>query len=353
MQAAAAAKKQYYGLDIAKAVMAVLIIGVHRSPFSGAFANLIFKETFGRLAVAVFFAAAGFIFFGKTLREKHGGFKRLLRYLSRLALLYGAWSLLYLPAALYRFDTAANGVGRFFLSYVKRCALDAPMIHLWYIPALAVAVSTVFLLLKKLPPGAVFAAGAALYVCYTALEEFSVLTEKIPLAGQLALWLAAFPVRWLINGIFVGFAFVSAGAFAASKEWKAGMGARGAAALLSVCALLAEVFIVNRSGLASKPEHYLLFVPACLAVLLLASKADLKERRVYLKLREISVLLYFSHLLVITEWYDLLFSGTRLAGAARTGAFFFAFTLAYSLLFSAAALLLEKSKPLRFLKYLH
>lgn len=333
--------------------MATAIVALHRTPFSGAAVNLVTKETFGRLAVAVFFAAAGFIFFDKALREERGGFKRLLRYLSRLAVLYGVWSLLYLPAALYRFNTGKLGYARFFLSYIKQCALDAPIIHLWYIPALAVAVCTVFLLLKKLPPGAVFAIGCVLYACYTVLEEFPGLAERIPFAGQTAALLAAFRVRWLVNGLFIGFVFVAAGAFAASKEWKAGMGARGAAALLIVCALLAEVFLVNRFGLSSKPEHYFLFVPAALALLLFAAKADLRERKVYYRLREMSVLVYFSHLLVITEWYDWLFAGTPLAGAAQTRIFLFAFTMAYSLIFSAAVLLLEKWKPLRFFKYLH
>lgn len=347
------AKKQFYGIDIAKAVMAVFIVGVHRSPFSGEAVNLMTKETFGRLAVAVFFAAAGFIFFGKAFREERGGFKRLLRYLSRLAVLYGVWSLLYLPAALYRFDTAKLGYARFFLSYIKQCALDAPMIHLWYIPALAVAVCAVFLLLKKLPPGAVFALGCALYALFTVFEEFAFLADSSRFFAGAAAFFAAFPVRWLINGLFIGFVFVAGGAYAASKECRAGLPARGAAALLFVCALLAEVFLVNRLGLSSKPEHYLFFVPAALVLLLFAAKADLKERKVYLRLREMSVLVYFSHLLVITEWYDLLFAGTPLAAAARTRVFLFAFTVAYSLAFSAAVLWLEKKKPLRFLKYLY
>jgi len=346
-------KKQFYGIDIAKAVMAVAIIAVHRTPFSGTAINLVAKETFGRLAVAVFFASAGFIFFGKARREERGGLKRLLRYLSRLALLYGIWSLLYLPAALYRFDIGQHGYAGFFLSYLKQCALDAPMIHLWYIPALAVAVSAVFLLLKKLPPGAVFAAGCVLYACYTVLEEFPSLTEASRWAGQAATLLAAFPVRWLVNGLFIGFVFVAAGAFAASKECRAGTGARSAAALLAVGMLLAEVFLVNLAGIASRPEHYLLFVPAAFALLLFVSKADLKEHKVYRWLREMSILVYFSHLLIITEWYDRLFAGTLLAQAAQTRAFLFAFTLAYSLVFSSSVLLLERIKPLRFLKYLH
>lgn len=94
-------------IDIMKFLMAILVVGIHTSPFSF---KIWLDRGFGiitRLCVPFFFATSAYYFF---LRERS-----LKSYLLRILELYVIWSLIYLP-----FDI--TGVGR--LDRTGCCSCD-------------------------------------------------------------------------------------------------------------------------------------------------------------------------------------------------------------------------------------
>ena len=345
--------KQYYGLDVMKTVMAVLVIVIHRSPFRLGLAAFTAQNIFGRLAVPFFFAAAGLLFF----RPAQDGGKKTnaacFRYIKRLVLLYAVWTLLYMPAAAYRFDFETYGVIKFFLNYAKRSLLEVSIIHLWYLLALIVAVCIVFVLSKKLGYGTILILSTGVYALYLLTTEFNSLAIKIPLFELFQKAVEQFPVAGIKNGVFIGFVFVASGAFIANRKFT--MPGVLKWSLLSVSILLVAAEALGRRyfGQTEYLNAAVFHVPATCLLLLTASQAQLKERKIYLAMRQTNSLIYFAHLLVITEWYKLIFADTALEQLSKVPVVFFAFTFCYTLVFSFAVIWLEEKKPFGFLKYIH
>ena len=345
--------RQYYGLDVMKTVMAVFVIMIHRSPFSNKLMSFWACNIFGRLAVPFFFAAAGYLFF----RPAQDGGKKInaafFRYIKRLVILYSVWTLLYMPAAAYRFDFETYSVLKFILNYAKRSMLEVSIIHLWYLLALIVAVCIVFTFSKKLGYGTIFAVSAVIYALYLLITEFESIVQKVPPIELFKKAVELFPIAGIKNGLFIGFVFVALGAFVANSK----ITMKGVAkwALLSVSILLvaAEALLRRHFGQTEYLNVAAFHIPATCLLLLVASQARLKPRKIYNYMRRTNSLIYFSHLLIITEWYNLIFAGTALEPLSKVPVFFFAFTLCYTLVFSFVVVWLEKKKPFGFLKYIH
>lgn len=130
-------------IDIVKFLMAILVVGIHTSPFSF---NIWLDRGFGiitRLCVPFFFATSAYYFF---LRERS-----LKSYLLRILELYVIWSLIYLPfniSGLQQMDT---------FSIAKRYLWDGNEHALWYLCGTVIATLIVYLLQKKLSDRCVLA----------------------------------------------------------------------------------------------------------------------------------------------------------------------------------------------------
>ncbi len=345
--------KQYYGLDVMKTVMAVLVIVIHRSPFGPGLAAFTAQNIFGRLAVPFFFAAAGFLFFRPA---QDGGKKTnaaFCRYIKRLVVLYAVWTLLYMPAAAYRFDFETYGVLKFILNYAKRSLLEVSIIHLWYLLALIIAVCIVFALSKKLGYGSILILSEGVYTLYLMTTEFNSLAVKAPLLELFQKAVEQYPVAGIKNGVFIGFVFVASGALIANREFTIPSVLKWSLLALSIVMVAIEALGRRHFGQTEYLNVAVFHVPATCLLLLTATQAQLKERKIYLAMRQTNSLIYFAHLLIITEWYNLIFAGTVLEQLSKVPVFFFTFTLCYTLVFSFVVVWLEKKKPFTFLKYIH
>ena len=82
-------KRSNYTIDIARFVMAILVIGIHTEPFTN---NIWLDRGYGiltRQCVPFFFVASGYFF----IKNKASIYKTFFR----LMLLYVVWSAIYLP----------------------------------------------------------------------------------------------------------------------------------------------------------------------------------------------------------------------------------------------------------------
>lgn len=96
-------KKNYAAIDVAKYVSALLVVCIHTYPLYdlSPAANTFLIQAICRFAVPFFFVVSAFLFFSKIdpAAGMHDALNlgMLKHYLRRLALLYGAWSVIYLP----------------------------------------------------------------------------------------------------------------------------------------------------------------------------------------------------------------------------------------------------------------
>lgn len=135
-------KNQYDTLDLAKWICALLIIIIHTAPFEKlTIANFYITNVLARIAVPLFFAISGFLFFrnitfenGKIKRSSDN-MNRLLKYVKHLSVIYlaaSAFYLLYKIPYWYSIDWWGLHAVK---DYLVNFFLSGSEYHLWYILA--------------------------------------------------------------------------------------------------------------------------------------------------------------------------------------------------------------------------
>ena len=92
-------RNNYWSLDVAKFICAVLVISAHFASEMGNFPAIIdYGFSIYVIAVPFFFACSGFLFFKKWLPMENEDRKRYLKsYQKRIWIMYGCWTMVYLP----------------------------------------------------------------------------------------------------------------------------------------------------------------------------------------------------------------------------------------------------------------
>ena len=151
-------------IDIAKLTMAILVIGIHTEPFSSSFW---LDKAFGivtRLCVPFFFVTSAYFFFssGKSLKQ----------YLGRLLLLYGIWSVIYLP-----FEMPAL-MNLSWTEIFRRYLWDGNDHALWYLLASVIATLLVWMLRKFLSARMTLSVSFGLLFVGCLCSTWSPMTER-------------------------------------------------------------------------------------------------------------------------------------------------------------------------------
>lgn len=92
------------GVDLAKFIFAILVVGIHTSPFEAysEFGNFVFIDIISGLAVPFFFMTSCYFFFSKLtfengkIKKCKENFSRFKKYFIRILILYLLWSAVYL-----------------------------------------------------------------------------------------------------------------------------------------------------------------------------------------------------------------------------------------------------------------
>lgn len=311
-------------VDLAKLVMAVLVIGIHTEPFGF---SIWLDRGFGmltRLCVPFFFMASAYFCFKKAGNSVLGAVKRI-------GILYIVWSLIYLPFDIG--DLARMSARDIILRFLWNGNEHA----LWYLCGSMIGLLIFSALLRVFKPGYVLAIGLALLVIGCAKSTWSpffsaVLHTDIP--NRLG----------YRNGLFYGFPYSALGMYMAKNtRWeKRNVKLDIAGFAVSLAALAGEsvifIFVYNTNTtilwLSVFPMAYFFFS--------LVSKIRIEiKKSSSLFLRRMSTLLYVSHGLFL-----LAFSGLRHMP------YFIAVTVCSALL-SAAVIYLSGKKRLGFLRYLY
>lgn len=142
-------KKSFAALDAFRLIAALLVVAIHTSPLVSLSpdADFLLTRVAGRLAVPFFFMVTG------CFLLNDGGVRR---FLGRTARLYALSIALYLPLNFY-----AGGMSA--IEWLRGLLIEGTFYHLWYLPAVLLAVPAAFFL-RKLRPWLGFALAGALYL---------------------------------------------------------------------------------------------------------------------------------------------------------------------------------------------
>lgn len=299
-------KKTYYALDIAKFISAFLVICIHTGPLLdiNETGNFILVQIIARIAVPLFFIISGFLFFAKLDDKREWNDYRniaaLKHYVLRLGKIYLLWSLLYLPFnyLLVRGDGFHTMT---LIRYLRDFCFTGSYYHLWFLPALMVAVCAVYFLRRFVSLRTTLVISGILYLIGMMGNVYPQLVEEIPYVQTAYQYYTEIFVTTR-NGIFFGMLFISLGAYFAKGRMMVNHGSLAPfiGFVLSLAALFGECFLLKEHGfMHDLASMYLMLIPTVCFLFVWLLSLDMQKRAIYKVLRILSLLIYVSHLMFI------------------------------------------------------
>jgi serine/alanine racemase len=167
----------------------------------------------------------------------------------------------------------------------------------------AAAVATLlitFLLYFKIKPKTILIISGTLYLIGLLPQTYFGLME--PLRNVTFIWSILKTVQKLMqttrNGIFEGFIFMALGMYYAHNPIRLKLKSAFLGFITSFIFLFAEYSTLNTLGWAREHDMYIFLVPAVFFMLYIAVNVKLNDSTVYKHLRELSILIFYLHLII-------------------------------------------------------
>lgn len=289
-------------IDILKFICAVLVVSIHVPPFSGVnwIVNFGLVNFAARIAVPFFFVSSAYFLFRKAFTEGAFDSSVVIAYIKRILRIYVIWSLIYMPFSYIHMREAGLSAKCFLAIYAKNFIFSSGYGHLWYLNAAGFAYIFLLIVLSlKIRLAFVACFACAMYLIGLCTQSWFGLIE--PLRRFPLLWDFLRSVKMLIstarNGLFEGLLFVLIGMFFARHEVKMKMKTAVLCLFGSLAFFAAEAFTLTRIGWAKEYDMYLGLVPTVFFLFCTALNIKLPDAPVYKKLRTLSSLIYFVHML--------------------------------------------------------
>lgn len=292
----------YPNLDLAKFICALLVIIIHTSPVENIskLAHFYLENVIARVAVPLFFAMSGFLFFGKLdyadgrIARTRENFSRLLRTIRKNTILYVVWSVIYLAIILPEWYAVGwwgwTAVKDWFHSFL----FIGSYYHLWYLLSLILAVPALYVLLRVVPVSRIWIVVSGLWVLECLVYSYAWIgIDQIPLVAFIS---SKMPI--IFDGLLRALPLVCIGAILSQRQ----IGAPKVTACVGTFLLCAA----EASGLYffSPNESfysYLVFTPImtwfALSGLIAGKQVPLRKQQ-QLCLRDMSLSIYCVHPMV-------------------------------------------------------
>lgn len=342
-------EKNYYSLDIAKFISALLVIAIHTAPLIdlNATANFVFVQIIARIAVPFFFITSGFLFFRHIDMSRewndYANITYLKRYEFRIFRMYLIWTILYLPFS-YLLLRGGDGITmQSILMYVRDFFFQGSYYHLWFLPSLMFAVFAVYVLRSYVSMKHVLIISGILYIIGMLGNVYGDTLSTIPVVSNLfALYTQVFVTTR--NGLFFGMIFIAMGACIANRTMLTPLKGRYIGFLVAIILLCVESFGLKELGIMKDlTSMYVMLVPVVWFLFHILIRFELKKRPIYRFLRTSSLLIYTVHIMFTVVLFTLVPTLDHLAiyGITAVSSFIISIVI-YAL-----------SKKLRFLRYLY
>lgn len=281
-----AERKQYRAIDIAKFVMAILVVAIHVRPFTGqtAFA---YDDIIARIADPLFFQITAFLFFEKIFAQISGDLRQgmswcmLGHYMKRILALYTAWFVIYAPVVLPRTWQECGNIRGMLLALLKKYWLSGYYGAMWFMTALLLAMPLVFILTKYLGSRLCLLLSAPWFLLTVARMEYCSITDGWQVAGYFDSAIYGI-FGWYGNGLTYGFFFCALGMWIAYKRTLGGQknDSRDFAlpSLISFLLLIIESYVIRDKGLGQSFGAMFFLIPTSYFLLQWLLSVDIFEK---------------------------------------------------------------------------
>lgn len=341
-------RANYYDLDVAKLLMAFLVVEIHARPLMEFPLAEKIIEGIDVVAVPFFFMASAFLCFrgldeASFVEKALPGAVRVRNTIGRLLKLYLIWTVLYLPVTAFGSVIHGDCLAYALAVFVRGTLFIGENYYswpLWYLLASAVGFALVYICLR-----------GGVRSRHTVLLSFALLSvgfiidfvqgwEDAPAALSILVKIYGTVFGSARNGIFEGFFYVAMGAFF-------GMNFRD----FEIAPVWAEVMLVvfGLSGtiLVSNDAHLPFCIAASTGLFLLSIRRCGANLKPHEWARNTSTIVYLVHMYFIVLFVYGIYGGTNanLYANGVNGPLLYLFALGSSALFSALVIVSSKRTP--------
>lgn len=332
----------YNGLDLGKFIMAVLVVSIHTHLMADCSNRILYAiwANLSPMAVPFFFVTTSWLFF-KSRDDIYSEKCRedLRKRICHFVFLYIVWEIIYLPCILTGYCRDGNSLFFNIADYIRKLVFVGSNYYssqFWFLLAMIYLLIVLLILLKwRMSCNKIFAISCLFYVTGTIINHLIEIRPDEP-SGGLWLFIRYFSSLCNESKVLANFIYITLGMIMARRRMILSKGK------------IALFFVIGVLGRVMFPEWYLLGSMAMLfeviAVFQIFLQLGLKNRAIYKKLRESSMVLYYSHFYFIFL-YELVFHDF-----SQSGWKLFAICLSCCLLFSIFIIWLKKYQPFSWLK---
>ena len=335
-------RKMYYGLDLLKFALAILVAARHMIQVFYAGDSrwrLLIGSWLSNLAVPVFFIIAGFLLFrkvpecqagirgseaagaserqrksrrnggaarrdensrglaesaaaevrGRSRRMTGSGNGTVFAYCLRIFKLYLLWCVLYWPIDIYNWYHGTESIREFVRHYIWSFFFSSTIAQLWYLPALITAVLIVWAMKKAgLKTWQILTATGILFLI-GCLGDNWYFTRKMPMKFQE--WVMWYAPRFMTmrNGLFYGSFYLALGMHFAEKKTRMPFPAAAVLGLVFVYLMYKEVSRCSNTNMVFTAA------PAAYFLTEAAMGLSCPSWKLFPRMRSMSEWIYFSH----------------------------------------------------------
>ena len=285
-------KRSYHAIDFTKFICSILVIVVHTAPLLNINKeyNWLLIAILGRFVVPFFFISSAYFISMNT--QKYGDFY-FKTYIRSLIKTYLFWSIIYLPLGI---DYIGKELSIPYILYpialIVALVYIGTYFHLWYIPALLLALLIVHWAMKHFRKRYILSVSFIL-ILLGSLETYYGFINSPFLLSIVDRYFRIFITTR--NGIFFGLFYVSWGYFIAQKDtWIEHTHHHGLAAICFFILMIIEALFIRGSNNLDS-NILLMAAPFTICLFLYCRDVAMPWKLNYRKLRAYSSLYYFTH----------------------------------------------------------
>jgi len=285
---------KYDGMDLFRLLLAFLVIAAHTYPLSSVSTelNYVLVHIFARIAVPFFMMATGYFLLPKYFDQGYQSIEPIIRFIKKIALLYGGATLLYLPVSIYAGYYAGGHIIRVF---IRNLLLDGTFYHLWYLPAVMLGVLAVYALSRRFSAYLTFGIAVLLYLAGLLGDSYFGMTASIPLLNTA--YENAFNIfSFTRNGLFYAPIFLTMGALMAKQKQPLSKPANIVGLIISMLLMLTEGLLLHYHAI---PRHTSMYITLILCAYFLFGLVQSHQGKRSIHMRNTSMWIYIIHPLMI------------------------------------------------------